>query len=585
MMKRVALVIACLLGAAPTWAGDFTTPGSGTHRARDDNWLDVGQMPFLCGGDELLGSYAICKNSSGDIGGGLILHSKDEAPWFLTFLNDNSNYVSTFTLDDGGRLKIVGQSSFVVTEDGGEEVLFNEGSITLPGHVEFSVDHGPGWGDEGVGLFTVDDGTLQFYNSDTGGQGFVFYDDGGARTNGEEVTIADVFSHGAGGDEDYMGGITFRWDDVTDASEDTEINFNTTVGGVGDIKQLYLSNGVTVGDEDYDPGTGFLAVGAPGAAGTPGGRITAEPDGEGVILSAWVNGAAGRSLVISTSPIAQNPGTLLGPGLALGDNTARDTYITRGDGPGVAGAGVNLEVPDGAGVQQIFASTFLATYEEDTDDIALEANGDGSNVSITMSPKGSGRIDACFSGFADCAPVKFAGYQQMALMAGAGTVPSGGGIAGCTPVSAFDSGSNDVFLRQCSFSASADNAIYWTVPFPESFSAAVDLDVVVRWTSATTTDGSDDVIWNATAVCFSNDDAINGNAFPAVDAVTDTQTAAGDILRTSSVSLTPAGTPADYDTCVIRVSRDADNGSDNFNGTAELISVDLYFKDDAPNEN
>ncbi|MGH7179168.1 MAG: hypothetical protein ACREJC_17455, partial [Tepidisphaeraceae bacterium] len=169
------------------------------------------------------------------------------------------------------------------------------------------------------------------------------------------------------------------------------------------------------------------------------------------------------------------------------------------------------------------------------------------------------------------------GKQPIALLAGAGSVPTGGGIAGCTAVSAFDSGSNDVFMRQCSFSASTDNAIYWTVPAPKGADETVDLTARVDWTSATTTDGSDNVIWTMSCVAFSNDDAINGNAFPAVDTVTDTQTASGDFLSSAEITaITPAGTWAENDMLVCRLTRDADAAGDNFNGTAELINAQLY---------
>lgn len=181
--------------------------------------------------------------------------------------------------------------------------------------------------------------------------------------------------------------------------------------------------------------------------------------------------------------------------------------------------------------------------------------------------------------------IKHAGRQTIPLTAGAGVVPSGGGIAGCTPVSAFDSGTNDVFLRQCSFSATVDNAIYYYFTFPKSAAETTDLVARVDWTSATGTDTTDDVIWNASAVCFSNDDPINGNAFPADDAVTDTQTAAGDFLSSPEITaITPAGTPAEGDACVLRIRRDADNGSDNFNGTADLIGVQLYYTDNASSD-
>lgn len=179
-----------------------------------------------------------------------------------------------------------------------------------------------------------------------------------------------------------------------------------------------------------------------------------------------------------------------------------------------------------------------------------------------------------------------AGTKSIALLASAGTLPSGGAIAACTMVSAFDSGSNDVFLRQCSFSAGTDQAIYWTIPAPKSSDETVDLQARVDWTSATTTDATDDVTWTMACVAFSNDDAINGNAFPTVDTVTDTQTAAGDFLSSSNITtLTPAGTWAEGDMLVCRLTRDADAAGDNFNGTADLINVQLFVTTNVNTDN
>jgi hypothetical protein len=184
--------------------------------------------------------------------------------------------------------------------------------------------------------------------------------------------------------------------------------------------------------------------------------------------------------------------------------------------------------------------------------------------------------------------IKTAGEQTIYLTAGAGTYPVSGGIASCASNTAFDSGSNDIFMRQCAFSATVDNALYFTIAFPKSADESVDLQVQVDWTSGTTTDATDDVKWDATAVCFSNDDAINANAFAAVDSVVDTQTAAGDILRSGRITaITPAGTWTEGDVCILRISRDGDEGtgSDDFNGTADLVGVAVYFQDNAANDN
>jgi hypothetical protein len=246
--------------------------------------------------------------------------------------------------------------------------------------------------------------------------------------------------------------------------------------------------------------------------------------------------------------------------IELGDNT--DTTIAR-SGAGTVTIEGNAIATFGTGVTGTLGT--------------LELGSNGTDTTFARTAAGEASIEGDV--------IKHAGRQTISLLAGAGTLPTGGAIAGCTPVSAFDSGSNDVFLRQCSFSASADNAIYFTFAFPKSATESTDLVAQVDWTSATTTDTTDDVIWTASAVCFSNDDAINGNAFPAVDTVTDTQTAAGDFLRSGEITaITPAGTPAEGDACVVRFTRDADAGGDNFNGTAEMINVQLYYVDSASSD-
>jgi hypothetical protein len=236
-------------------------------------------------------------------------------------------------------------------------------------------------------------------------------------------------------------------------------------------------------------------------------------------------------------------------------------HIVSGDGKMEAGFGVFTD----AGTDTL---TRVATWSTD---------GSGAELTLT------GTSNVCLGPIAST--FKYVGRQTIQLAAGGGSLPVGGGIAACTAAASFDSGSNDVFMRQCSFSASADNAIYYQFFFPKAATESTDLVAQVDWTSATATDATDDVIWTAAAVCFSNDDAINGNAFPTVDTVTDTQTAAGDYLVSGEITtIAPAGTPAEGDGCVLRITRDADAGGDNFNGTAELIQVRLFYTDSGGND-
>jgi hypothetical protein len=179
--------------------------------------------------------------------------------------------------------------------------------------------------------------------------------------------------------------------------------------------------------------------------------------------------------------------------------------------------------------------------------------------------------------------VRTAGRRTIQLLASAGAPAAG--AAGCTPVVGAVGTPNTVIVRTCQFSASTDNGLHFFFTFQKGDAEATDLAVAIDWTSATTTDGSDVVVWNAQAVCFSNDDGMGANAYPAADTANDTQTAAHDFLRTPEITnITPAGTPAEGDACEMRILRDADNGSDTFNGTADLVSVQLYITQDAAND-
>lgn len=328
------------------------------------------------------------------------------------------------------------------------------------------------------------------------------------------------------------------------------------------IDELDLIDGDTPVNGDcltYDTGTGgtIEAITCPGAAG--GDSITVE-DGD--------NGGTSTAAV---DPLFEDSGDInfVLTGTEISALVRANSVAIPGDTTG----NVVTSVADGTGIDGTCAAedcTYTPTldFNELTED-AVVVQADDFLAYWDTSEGAMNKVN----------PEKIGvGVKSIALLAGAGTLPSGGAIAACTSVAAFDSGTNDIFLKQCSFAAATDNAIYWTIPAPKSSDETVDWSLRIDWTSATGTDATDDVIWTASAVCFSNDDAINGTAFPAVDTATDTQTAAGDFLSAPNITaITPGGTWAENDACVLRVTRDADNASDNFNGTAELINAQLFI--------
>jgi hypothetical protein len=71
-------------------------------------------------------------------------------------------------------------------------------------------------------------------------------------------------------------------------------------------------------------------------------------------------------------------------------------------------------------------------------------------------------------------------------------------------------------------------------------------------------------------------------AFGTAQTVTDGVTAANDLMISAATSaMTIAGSPAEGDTVVFQVYRDADNGSDTLAADAKLLSVVLSLTTNA----
>ena len=283
-------------------------------------------------------------------------------------------------------------------------------------------------------------------------------------------------------------------------------------------------------------------------------------------LGSWasVTRAANFDTFVATPSMANLGGVLSDEGAG---------WITFGTTPSSANLDTLITDDTGSGLAVFNNSPVLTTPEIS----AFELGAGATDTTIARSAAGEATIEGDV--------LKHTGRRTITLYAGAGTYPTGGAIASCTPGPNVDSGSNDVFYRNCAFSASADNAMYWTITPPKSINESVDLVAQVDWLSTTTTDATDDVIFTMACVAFSNDDAVNGNAFPTVDTVTDTQTAAGDFLRSGEITaITPAGSWAEGDGLVCRLTRDGDAAGDNFNGTADVFAVQLHFTDNASSD-
>ena len=175
--------------------------------------------------------------------------------------------------------------------------------------------------------------------------------------------------------------------------------------------------------------------------------------------------------------------------------------------------------------------------------------------------------------------IKAAGTQTVWVPAGALTVPPTGACA----QGVLDSGSNDVFMLTCDFDPDTDEAAYFTVAFPKGWNEGT-VTARFQWTHPTAT-GSPSTFWTIACVSVSDGTTVN-TAFGTAVTVQDDTGTTGLLQRTSSTSsaVTCANTPNEGDTTYFRVTRDADNASDDLDVDAQLIGIELFFTDNAAND-
>ena len=385
-------------------------------------------------------------------------------------------------------------------------------------------------------------------------------------------------------DDDELGAFSFAGADGTDGAAGAA--FGAFVDGAP-------------GNNDM-PGRLYFST-TPDNTEVPVQRLGIKPDG-GVIVGPDDTSPGAKSLIVDDQGTfklgeaeanGDNFFALAGPASLGGDVTCTidssgkiPTSCLSSSGAAITGTPVDNQVAVWSSASAIEGDSAF-TFDTTSDALSIGTSGAFTTGTIELGAASDTTLARSAAGKAtlETKAVKTAGRQTISLYAGAGTIPVGGAINGCSSATAVDSGSNDNFWRACAFDASTDNALFWTITFPKSADESAGWIVRIDWESTTTTDSTDDVIWTAAGVCMSNDDSINANAVGTAVNVTDTQTAAGDFLSTSETStITPAGTWAEGDMCLLRVTRDADNGSDTFNGNARLIAVQLYWTDNAPNQ-
>lgn len=144
-----------------------------------------------------------------------------------------------------------------------------------------------------------------------------------------------------------------------------------------------------------------------------------------------------------------------------------------------------------------------------------------------------------------------------------------------------DTTTNAVARVGYNFDKDSDETLQlWWFP-PDSWDEGT-VQVQFIWTAITA--GTGNVVWSVEGVSVGDGDDIDA-AFGTAQTVTDAYQSTNYLHSSSYTSaMTIAGTPAEGDAVVFRVSRDADNGSDTFTQDALLLGIRIKIGIDEPND-
>jgi len=137
-------------------------------------------------------------------------------------------------------------------------------------------------------------------------------------------------------------------------------------------------------------------------------------------------------------------------------------------------------------------------------------------------------------------------------------------------------------FRTLAFDAGTDEFAQFSIAMPKMWNEGAVL-FTFYWTHVGS--AGNDVIWTIAGTSVSNDEAIGGVIFGTAVNYQDTALDAKDLhIVSSDTTLTIAGSPAVGDVCFFQISRDANNGNDDFASDALLIGVKMKYTVDGLND-
>lgn len=165
-----------------------------------------------------------------------------------------------------------------------------------------------------------------------------------------------------------------------------------------------------------------------------------------------------------------------------------------------------------------------------------------------------------------------AGRQTISIPAGAMTSRTSNGPATAT----LESTTYKVMRKVLDFDKDADEFAQFAFEMPKGWNGGT-VSAAFIWEATNT----GDVVWGIQGLALSDDDVIDTDFGTAVT-VTDSVTAAGDKMRSPETgAVTLSNTPAEGDTVVFQVFRDANNVADTCAVDARLWGVALFYTTNA----
>lgn len=144
---------------------------------------------------------------------------------------------------------------------------------------------------------------------------------------------------------------------------------------------------------------------------------------------------------------------------------------------------------------------------------------------------------------------------------------------GCGALSDSESSSNQVMTRYLPFDAASTEYAQASIKLPSSVDSSATISGYIEWMEASGGTARN-VHWNIQSQAQGDDDAVDGSWGTAVNAYdTDGSPSGGDRRFVSFTNMTPAGSPADGDTLLIRVYRSGGDAGDTCDVDAHLVGV------------